>query len=243
MGRNKKLTKAVRERMALTGENYTAARTALLAAEPIAEWFEVTRVEDLESGSGDEAALWRTLEVRYVIRTDGLVVDETGARAKRFALDPGYTGWMRALVGQRAGGLRRIEGAFAPRTARGPFFTRGGACTIEARLLSVAAYSPEPPVELVRGEGREAVVGDRVRVRYALRLRDTILPAGVASGPIVASSGEAGLWVTVGAGEIEPGIDRVIPGMRAGGSRTAVLPPDGDVPERWLWLDLLEMGG
>jgi hypothetical protein len=238
MGRNKKLTKAVRERMARTGENYTEARTKLLAEQP-PEWFRLDRVEDVEIGNGDRAELNRTLHVRYVVRDpDGSPVAE---RDKVFALDETYTGWMRALVGQRVGGLRRIEGEW--RSAAIP--REGGRCVIEARLVAVKPIVPEPPQELVRGSGRPAAYGDRVRVRFRIGIRAPA-PAGAAMplpGPAIASSGDAGLWVFVGAGEIEPGVDRVIVGMRAGGSRSAVLPADGEVPERWLLLDLLEIGG
>ncbi|HUE95979.1 MAG TPA: FKBP-type peptidyl-prolyl cis-trans isomerase [Longimicrobiaceae bacterium] len=64
---------------------------------------------------------------------------------------------------------------------------------------------------------RAAEVGDRVRVHFTGRLRD---------GTVVASSHEADpVEFTVGNGEVMPGLDDLVQGMRLGERRSAELPP------------------
>ena len=151
MGRNKKLTKAIRERMARTGESYTTARMHLLRAEEKPR-FRLLGVHDVEPGTGEVAGPWCTLRVRYTIRRDSTVFDEG---TKVYADARRRLSWMAQLEGLREGALRRLDVEF----------DRWGRCTIEARLLEVLPYEPRPPADMTFGTGRVAEAGDTVCIR------------------------------------------------------------------------------
>ncbi len=77
----------------------------------------------------------------------------------------------------------------------------------------------KPAIEdLVTGEGPEAVPGKSVEVHYTGWLTDgTRFDSSVGSDPFT---------FRLGAGEVIEGWDRGVAGMRVGGKRKLVLPPD-----------------
>jgi FKBP-type peptidyl-prolyl cis-trans isomerase FkpA len=97
--------------------------------------------------------------------------------------------------------------------------------------------APYSQTDITVGAGAEAVAGRRATVHYTLWLYDP----GQAEGKgrqLQTSVGGAPFAFTVGNREVITGWDRGVPGMRAGGRRRLVIPPDlaygsagrGDVP-------------
>ena len=69
------------------------------------------------------------------------------------------------------------------------------------------------------GSGAEAKVGDTVSVNYILTLAD---------GTVIQNSKDFGsaFAFTLGAGEVIPGWEQGFDGMKVGGIRTIIIPPD-----------------
>lgn len=70
----------------------------------------------------------------------------------------------------------------------------------------------------VVGTGNEATIGDKIVVHYVGKLSDgTVFDTSV---------GEAPFRFTLGGGQVIPGWDQGLQGMRVGGRRLLVIPPD-----------------
>jgi FKBP-type peptidyl-prolyl cis-trans isomerase len=70
----------------------------------------------------------------------------------------------------------------------------------------------------IPGVGEEAEVGDQLVVHYVGKLSDgTVFDTSVGGSPYT---------FTLGGGEVIPGWDQGLQGMRVGGKRTLVIPPD-----------------
>jgi peptidylprolyl isomerase len=100
--------------------------------------------------------------------------------------------------------------------------------TIDDQLLD---RSGEPPTELVRedlvdGDGDEATAGDTVTVQY--------VGAAWSTGEEFDASWDRGQPFTfpLGAGQVIEGWDRGVEGMREGGRRLLVIPPEQGYGER-----------
>jgi len=79
----------------------------------------------------------------------------------------------------------------------------------------------------VVGTGATAGVGDRVAVQYVGRLQDgTIFDQSSAHKDIMPGCTEAGQFCfTLGAGQVIPGWDQGLQGMKVGGKRVLIVPP------------------
>jgi FKBP-type peptidyl-prolyl cis-trans isomerase len=72
--------------------------------------------------------------------------------------------------------------------------------------------------DLIKGTGREAVPGDQVTVQYVL--------ATYSAGAVIQSSWTTGPFeFTLGEGQVIPGWDKGVVGMRVGGRRELIVPP------------------
>ena len=89
-----------------------------------------------------------------------------------------------------------------------------------APSTSSGSYSQ---VDLVVGTGTQAVTGSSVTVTYTGWFYDTSRPDGKGQQFETNSTGYA---FTVGAGQVIRGWDQGVPGMRVGGQRRLILPPD-----------------
>ena len=99
----------------------------------------------------------------------------------------------------------------------------GGASSPTAPSANV----PYSQTDLVVGAGTEAVTGRVVLVNYSGWLYDA--SAAGNKGTLFdtsVGSGRTPLVVTLGAGSVIPGFERGILGMRVGGKRTVIIPPD-----------------
>jgi len=84
---------------------------------------------------------------------------------------------------------------------------------------SAGTYSQ---TDLTTGNGATAVTGNRVTVSYTGWLYDTSRPDG--KGRSFDSS--TSFTFTIGAGQVIAGWDQGVPGMRVGGQRRLILPPN-----------------
>jgi peptidylprolyl isomerase len=159
--------------------------------------------------------------------------------------------WMLALVAASALGLTgcgssspsastkattaTTAGAKPPSTAP-PTTSAGGAATIAAiptqdlspagtagKAPTVIVPSGAPPTQLesadlIVGTGPAATAGEMVTVQYVL--------ATYSARKVIQSSwtGQA-FQFTLGAGQVIPGWDKGVPGMRVGGRRELIIPP------------------
>ena len=102
----------------------------------------------------------------------------------------------------------------------------GGGGDIDTSTKPVVEVPDGPPpteletTDLVEGDGPEAAAGDTVSVQY--------VGVNYSDGSEFDSSWETGqpFEFEVGAGGVIPGWDEGIPGMKVGGRRELVIPPD-----------------
>ena len=109
--------------------------------------------------------------------------------------------------------------------ARGGDDDSSSSLTDTSAKPAVEVPEGDPPAELVTedlvtGEGAEAQAGDRVSVQYVGVLFET--------GEEFDSSWDSGqpFQFQIGGGEVIPGWDQGVAGMRVGGRRQLVIPPD-----------------
>ena len=95
----------------------------------------------------------------------------------------------------------------------------GGSDTPTTPSTSVGTYTQ---TDLVIGTGAVVATGNRATVIYTGWLYDTSRPDGKGTQ----FDTGAGFTFTVGAGQVIAGWDRGVPGMRIGGQRRLIIPPD-----------------
>jgi hypothetical protein len=126
------------------------------------------------------------------------------------------TGASHASTGSGAGTGSSSAAAPIPAADRSPAGTAGTAPT-----LTVPAGAPPTTLEsadLITGTGAEAVPGKTVTVQYVL--------GTYSSGKVIQSSWTSQPFsFTLGRGEVIPGWDKGVPGMKVGGRRELILPP------------------
>jgi peptidylprolyl isomerase len=103
-----------------------------------------------------------------------------------------------------------------------PFWDRSPAGgTAQAPTAVVPAGAPPTQLQstdLIVGTGPEAKAGDTVKVQYVL--------ATYSAGKVIQSSWTARPFrFTLGQGQVIPGWDTGVQGMRAGGRRQLIIPP------------------
>lgn len=213
-----------------------------LPAVPVAE----LAITDLRDGEGEPAVEGDTVVVNYVgVRSaDGAEFDNSYDRYEPFPVGPLGTasvidGWNQGLVGVKTGGMRQIDipNALAyGDQAQGDIIQAGDDLTFIVEVVAVipgTTAADEPPLsiaptpgggsevttnDLVQGTGAEAAAGSNVAVQY--------VAFSGADGAKLESGWEAGTPITfvVGSGDILPGIDTGVTGMKVGGRREVVIP-------------------
>lgn len=202
--------------------------------------------EDLVVGDGEEAVTGATVRVQYVgvLAADGTPFDASWDRGTAFDFQLGsgqvIAGWDEGVAGMRVGGRRTLM--IPADQAYGPAGSGSGAIGPDADLVFVVdlvavippvapADEPEvdlpdtPPDELVIddltvGDGPEIEVGSSITVQY--------VGVALSTGEVFDSSWQSGrpLSFQAGAGQLIPGFDQGVLGMRVGGRRQIVIPPD-----------------
>jgi FKBP-type peptidyl-prolyl cis-trans isomerase FkpA len=98
----------------------------------------------------------------------------------------------------------------------------GGDSGTSPTILPGAPYSQ---TDVRAGTGTEAAAGRRATVNYTGWLYDPVLPENKGL-QFDTSIGRQPFVLTVGAGQVIRGFDQGVTGMRVGGQRRVVIPPD-----------------
>ncbi|MCC7075546.1 MAG: FKBP-type peptidyl-prolyl cis-trans isomerase [Acidimicrobiia bacterium] len=203
--------------------------------------------EDLAEGNGATVESSSSVTVNYtgVLWPDGDEFDSSWSRGEptSFALSGVIPGWSEGLVGMKAGGRRLL--VIPPDLAYGAQGAGGDIPPNSTLVFVVDVLEVEPPLEIpetlqekpavsvdpatpppttlevqdeIVGSGPEAHAGDTVTVNYV----------GVAwsTGQEFDSSWQAGQPATFVLGQLVPGFNQGVEGMRVGGRRRIVIPPD-----------------
>jgi len=182
------------------------------------------------AGNGDlltvEFTLWLYDETQPDFK--GQQLSTTVGNPVRFLLGSGdaIPGLDRGLAGMRVGGRRRLlvppDLAFGATGAEG--VPPNASLVFDIELLRLDPVPSFTITDLVLGTGAVATNGDILNVEYVLWLYDPAEPD--AKGPELETSGDEPIAVQLGAGDVIEGWERGLGGMRVGGERRLVIPPD-----------------
>ena len=202
-------------------------------------------VTDLTEGTGAAAVNGDTVVVNYVgVRSaDGTEFDNSYDKGRSFPVTLGagqvIEGWDKGLVGIKPGGRRQLDIpadlAYGDNPPSTDVIQKGDALTFVVDAVAVIpkpdpADAPDitvPPTpnqteqtfkDLIVGEGAEIKPGQTVAVQ--------LLAFSAADGKQIDSSWEAGTPLTFvpGAGQLPPGLEKAVEGMRVGGRRQVDIP-------------------
>ena len=202
-------------------------------------------VTDLTEGTGTAAGNGDTVVVNYVgVRSaDGTEFDNSYDKGRSFPVTLGagqvIEGWDKGLVGIKPGGRRQLDIpadlAYGDNPPSTDVIQKGDALTFVVDAVAVIpkpdpADAPDitvPPTpnqteqtfkDLIVGEGAEIKPGQTVAVQ--------LLAFSAVDGKQIDSSWEAGTPLTFvpGAGQLPPGLEKAVEGMRVGGRRQVDIP-------------------
>ncbi|MBC8065586.1 MAG: FKBP-type peptidyl-prolyl cis-trans isomerase [Chlorobia bacterium] len=193
------------------------------------------KIEDIEPGKGEGAKEGDTLAMLYRGQlVDGSVFDgnmdgEFKAMPDKdpFSLNLGMgmviPGWDKGLIGIKVGGLRKLSipasMAYGPQAqAKIP---ANSDLIFNVRCLDIVRRGEESVIDIKdtkAGTGAEVKKGDKVTIHYVGKLLNDkeFDSSRKANKPFS---------FTVGAGEVVPGFDKGVIGMRKGGVRMLRIPP------------------
>ena len=199
------------------------------------------QILDTVPGTGDTAQTGQPVTVHYT----GWLHDPTAAdgrgqkfdsskdRGEPFEFELGagrvIRGWDEGVQGMRAGGTRVLtippELGYGTRGAGG-VIPPNATLIFEVELLAEPERVPMTVTDVVQGSGAEAVVGTRVSVHYSGWLHDPSKADG--RGKKFDSSKDRGqpFRFQLGGGEVIRGWDDGVQGMKVGGTRVLLIPPE-----------------
>jgi peptidylprolyl isomerase len=175
-------------------------------------------------GTGDEAKSGMIVKINYTGTLTNGTVFGSSAEPVEFMLgaQQGGPGWDEGVPGMKVGGTRMLtvppELAYGPQ-GNGSTIPPDATLTFEIELLDVR---PAPQVEiqdLQVGTGAEAVPGKSVVVNYTGTLTN---------GVVFDSSFQRNepFTLTLGAGQVIPGWEQGLQGMKVGGTRVITIPSE-----------------
>ncbi len=198
-------------------------------------------IEDTVPGTGAEATAGQTVLVHYTgwlhdpaaPNGRGQKFDSSKDRGEPFEFDLGagrvIQGWDQGVQGMKVGGTRVLtippELGYGARGAGG-VIPPNATLVFEVELLAEPERVPLQYDDVVEGSGAEAVAGQRVSVHYTGWLFDPSQPDG--RGKKFDSSKDRGqpFRFHLGGGEVIRGWDDGVQGMKVGGTRVLVIPPE-----------------
>lgn len=204
-------------------------------------------ITDLTEGTGTAAADGDTLVVHYVgVRsTDGAEFDNSYDRGTPLPLTLGsgrvIKGWEQGLVGVKQGGRRQLD--IPAELAYGDAPPESGAGVIKAGdtltfVIDVVAIVPKPdpanapkvsiPPTPNQTEQTftDLIVGDGAAIEPGQAVAVHLLAFSAADGTQIDSSWDTGSPLTFvpGSGELPPGLEKAVEGMKVGGRRQVDIP-------------------
>lgn len=197
--------------------------TAILA--PVDE----LKVTDVKVGKGEAARALDLVTVEYTGKLkDGKVFDSTkGKQPFQFVLGTGRVikGWDQGVAGMKKGGERDLAippaMAYGDREVGGGLIPANSSLFFNIKLVSIDRASIKVDK---KGEGPEAKIGDQVEVHYRGKLKS--------GKEFDTSYGRETLKLKVGAGQVIPGFDQGLLGIKKGEKRTVTIPPKLGYGER-----------
>ncbi len=185
------------------------------------------KIEETQVGTGATAEDGMTVKVNYTGTLEsGQVFDSSfGKQPFEFVLGVGQVipGWDQGLQGMKVGGKRTLtipsELGYGSQGA-GDTIPPNSTLIFQVELLDV--QPPAPPAEVkiedtLVGAGAEAVPGKTLKVDYTGKLEDgTVFDSSVGKQPFE---------FVLGGGQVIPGWDQGLQGMKVGGKRTLTIPP------------------
>jgi FKBP-type peptidyl-prolyl cis-trans isomerase len=182
------------------------------------------KYEDLVVGSGASPASTTVVTVHYTgTLQDGTVFDASRLHGGpvSFPLNQVIKGWTEGVGSMKVGGTRKL--VIPPNLAYGNQangkIPPNSTLTFIVELLDIPKETPQVKIEDTQvGTGAEAVPGKQVTVHYTGKLVD---------GTKFDSSHDRNQPFTfqLGAGEVIPGWDQGVKGMKVGGKRILTIPP------------------
>jgi peptidylprolyl isomerase len=181
-------------------------------------------IKDTVVGTGAEAQAGMTLKVNYTgTLTNGTVFDSSvGREPFEFSLGAGQViqGWDEGLSGMKVGGKRTLT--IPSELGYGP--QGSGSIPPDATLIfEIELLDAQPPAQvkiedLQVGTGAEAVPGKTITVNYTGTLTN---------GTVFDSSYKRNepFTLQLGAGQVIPGWEQGLEGMKVGGQRRLTIPP------------------
>lgn len=176
---------------------------------------------DLVVGTGESPAVTDLVTVHYTGTLDnGTVFDASrnhGGPAS-FPLNRVIKGWTEGVSTMKVGGVRKL--VIPPDLAYGAQGAGNGAIPPNATLTFIVELLEVPRVKIEDtqpGNGPAAKSGDLITVNYTGKLEDgTVFDSSVGKQPF---------QFTLGAGQVIPGWDQGLLGLKVGGKRTLTIPP------------------
>lgn len=204
------------------------------------------RVRDLKPGAGPECPPGAVVRLHYTgWLTDGRVFDTSRASARPVELPLGgaIPGWQAGIPGMRAGGVRKLvvepkQGYGARRVGGAP---PNATLVYEVELVEVVPEAPSGgPAALADGTAPWAADPGLRDLSDGLRVRDLAAGAGPECPPGAVVTVHFTGWLPDGMpfdstrprgtaadfplALLSPGLQRGVPGMKAGGVRKVVVP-------------------
>jgi len=202
-------------------------------------------ITDLTEGTGTAAATGDTVVVNYVgVRSeDGKEFDNSYDKGRTFPVTLGsgqvIEGWDKGLVGIKPGGRRQLDIPAALAYGDNPPSTdviqKGDALTFVVDAVAVIpkvdpADAPDVTVPPTPNQAEQTftdlIVGDGAEIQPGQTVAVHLLAFSAADGKQIDSSWEAGTPLTFvpGAGQLPPGLEKAVEGMRVGGRRQVDIP-------------------
>ena len=175
---------------------------------------------DLVVGTGESPAPIDSVTVHYTgTLENGTVFDASRLHGKEpasFPLNTVIKGWIEGVGSMKVGGVRKL--VIPPDLAYGEHTIAGGVIPANATLIFYVELLDVPKIkDTVIGTGLAADDGKSLTVNYTGWLVDS----GIQFDTTV---GKQPFTFILGTGQVIPGWDQGLQGMKAGGKRTLIIP-------------------
>jgi peptidylprolyl isomerase len=203
----------------------TAAPAAPAGGETLTTTASGLKYVDLVVGSGATPAVTDLVTVNYTGTLDnGTVFDASSQHGgpASFPLNRVIKGWTEGVSTMKVGGTRKL--VIPPDLAYGAQGAGNGVIPPNATLTFIVELLDTKPAPQVKiedtqaGTGAAAKEGDTLTVNYTGKLENgTVFDSSVGKQPFT---------FVLGAGQVIPGWDQGLVGLKVGGKRTLTIPPD-----------------
>lgn len=178
---------------------------------------------DLVVGTGESPTPTDSVTVNYTgTLENGTVFDASrlhGQEPASFPLNTVIKGWIEGVSTMKVGGVRKL--VIPPDLAYGEHTIAGGVIPANATLIFTIELLDIPKVQIedgVEGTGPEAANGKSITVNYTGWLADSNIQFDT-------TEGKQPFTFIMGTGQVIPGWEQGLRGMKVGGKRTLIIPP------------------